>query len=168
MNEKQILSTVEIILTDYGMITLSDLKLFAVRFKKGQYGKFYDRLDGQMIIEALERYVNDRADEFEQHNLNAHKVLKKEESLHPYAPKVLEAIKDAIKPKDFGNPIEESKPVSRVSKFQLWANQFQNLLRKFNDPNEKITTININGTKFNRDQFYARKRINYEKKFLNK
>ena len=113
--------------------------------------------------------MGDRSDEFEQHNINAHQHQKKEEALQPYSPKVLEVIKEALRPKNFGKVIEEApQQVKRMSKFQLWANQFQNLLRKFHDPSEKLTTINIKGTKLNRDQFYARKKINYEQKYLKK
>lgn len=71
-NVKQSLSAIqlrmlaEMILKNYYYFKVADLKLFAEKFKLGLYGKVYDRIDGGVIMEALNQYNNERMNEAEQ------------------------------------------------------------------------------------------------------
>lgn len=60
MDTDQINQTADLIMQNYWILKPDDFKLFANNFKMGQYGKMYDRIDGAVIIEALEVYVSGR------------------------------------------------------------------------------------------------------------
>lgn len=70
-NVKQSLSSVqlrmlaEMILKNFYYFKVADLKLFSEKFKLGLYGKVYDRIDGGVIMEALNQYNDERMNEAE-------------------------------------------------------------------------------------------------------
>lgn len=70
-NVRQSLSAVqlrmlaEMILKNFYYFKVADLKLFADKFKLGLYGKVYDRIDGGVIMEALNQYNDERMNEAE-------------------------------------------------------------------------------------------------------
>lgn len=60
MSEAQIDETAEIIAVDYNNLNLADINLVFSTAKKGGYGQFYGRLDGQMILGWFDKYFNER------------------------------------------------------------------------------------------------------------
>lgn len=60
MSEGQIRETASFILEDYIYLTLADINLVFKRAKKSFYGKIYDRLDGQIILDWFSKYHNER------------------------------------------------------------------------------------------------------------
>lgn len=76
MNGYQIVQTAEMILSDYYFLKLSDIYFFFSEMKKGRYCKFYDSIDGSMIMAWMERYVNDRSNQAFEESLNKHYELK--------------------------------------------------------------------------------------------
>lgn len=56
----QVAATADLIIEEYYFLKPDDFKLCFNRAKKGYYGKVYDRIDGQVIFEWLNRYTNDR------------------------------------------------------------------------------------------------------------
>ena len=98
---------VEMILKQYYYLKISDLKLFAEKFKLGLYGKVYNRIDGGTIMDALKKYIDQRLEE------GAAYTRLKESQKHKKrgdfaALNVLEAI--ATKWKDV-TPEKKAKPV---------------------------------------------------------
>lgn len=75
-NTIQITQTTELILEDFKHLKIEDFKLFFNKIKKGHYGKLFNRLDGQVILEQLHVYCHERSLEAEQINFRTHSEQK--------------------------------------------------------------------------------------------
>ena len=78
MNASQIQQTVALIRETYPYLMIEDFKICFNDAKKGLYGKLYDRIDGQIILDWLDRYDNRRACAFQDYNDN--RAVKEPES----------------------------------------------------------------------------------------
>lgn len=58
----QIQMTTEMILGEFGNLTIADVNLIFRRAKMGEWGVFFGRLDGQMILSWCAQYLNERCD----------------------------------------------------------------------------------------------------------
>lgn len=66
MSDKQVAQTVLLIMKNFYYLKLpDDIKFCFEKMKMGAYGKTYDRIDGNIILECLNIYSNDRADSAE-------------------------------------------------------------------------------------------------------
>lgn len=77
MNDYQLAETVKLIMQQYYFLKLEDLKLCFDGMKCGRYldgGKLFDRLDGQIILLALQHYTEERIAIAEQLNADKHKL----------------------------------------------------------------------------------------------
>jgi len=81
MNHEQIIVTAGMIVDDYCMLKPDDLKLCFDNAKKGKYGKVYDRIDGQIIFEWLELYLEERAQAIETLRRNESQQHKKDSAI---------------------------------------------------------------------------------------
>lgn len=61
MTDMQTFETAMIVLQDYKYLTIADINLLFKRAKSGYYGKLYDRLDGQIILDWFRTYDQERA-----------------------------------------------------------------------------------------------------------
>lgn len=86
MSDTQIASTVNLILEDFSVFKPDDFILCFKRAKKGKYGKVYDRLDGQIILEWLAQYECERNAEIEDFRIIEKKRLEKNLSQKPDEP----------------------------------------------------------------------------------
>lgn len=68
MDERQVAQTVMLILEDHRHLTIEDFKVFFNNCKKGLYGTSYNRIDGQVILEWLGKYEDERAAAFVEQN----------------------------------------------------------------------------------------------------
>lgn len=64
INPGQIQTTVHMILQEFGNLTIADVNLIFRRAKMGEYGPFYGRLDGQMILSWFNQYLDERCEYF--------------------------------------------------------------------------------------------------------
>ena len=78
MNAEQVAQTAEIILYDYAYLKVEDFKLCFSKAKKGLYGKTYDRIDGQVILDFLNTYVEERIREADNQSYNDHLRAKRD------------------------------------------------------------------------------------------
>lgn len=76
MDSDQAKETAKLILKYYYFLKVADLVLFIEWFKLGRYGKTFDRIDGNVILIALEQYVNERIKYSQDKNDEAHKETK--------------------------------------------------------------------------------------------
>lgn len=60
MKDTQAAQTADLIIEEFYFLKPDDFKLCFTRAKKGYYGKVFDRIDGQVIFEWLNQYINDR------------------------------------------------------------------------------------------------------------
>ena len=72
MNAYQIEQTIQIIWEEYYDFAFADFRRCFNKAKKGFYGKIYDRLDGNIILEWLREYSQERESAFENYNQNRH------------------------------------------------------------------------------------------------
>lgn len=56
----QVQMTAQMILSEFGNLTIADVNLIFKRAKMGEYGEFYGRLDGQMILSWFGKYLDER------------------------------------------------------------------------------------------------------------
>lgn len=86
MNGAQIVSTVKLILSDENLRSMKpdDFNLCFKRMQSGFYGKAYDRIDGQIILDALYQYLHERVTECEEISHEGHlKVKNGTEDMEP-------------------------------------------------------------------------------------
>lgn len=53
---------IEVVTDNFGYLKLSELMLFFQQFKAGMYGRFYGSVDPMVITEALQQFLDFRAD----------------------------------------------------------------------------------------------------------
>ncbi|WP_257657672.1 hypothetical protein [Parapedobacter lycopersici] len=160
MDVSQKAQAVSMLIECHPYMTLADVKFFSFRFKRGDFGKQYDRLDTQVIMQAAEQYFSEKSEVVGEMSANTHYRAKKTEYNQPYHPSVVDAIKRAVGEKKVGEvkPVEEKK----LDIGQVWIRQFNNLHRKYGIETG-IRMIQIGSEKFDITGFLNRKASNYEK-----
>lgn len=159
MNPPQINQTAIYILQYFPHFNLADLKLFFDKMKLGHYGKFYDSVDGQLILSKMEEYSQDRMNEFEQLRLAKHREEINENPIgEGYHPKVVEAIKAAMGEKKIDAPIRiERVPTTAEVFTQRCIKQFDNLSTQFGVSGKAGRFIKIRNTVMDLNEFLNRK-----------
>ncbi len=150
MNPPQIKMTIDLILSDLELKNLKpeDFKVCFDGIKRGKYGKLYDRLDGQIIIESLYSYSNDKLSRIEQQTINNALELKKT-SKKEMLPEIVDVLKLAIKEIPAEENKKEPKKVNpRDPKITALFSEFEELHKK--------NGIDQNGSRF----------VKYNGKFL--
>jgi len=130
MSANQIMQTAVLILEDYSVYKIDYFVLCFNRAKKGQYGKVYDRIDGQIIFEWLAQFDYEYSAEIEAERRNESKRIEKqlqapieEESLTRMPDWFADSIKKMNEPK----PLEQ-KPIN-LTDDQILINGF---IQEFN------------------------------------
>ena len=80
MNDTQVALTVDLILEEYPYMQADDITLCFRRAMKGEYGKLYNRIDGQIIMGWLREYNKERCAAADNQSYNEHKAHLSEES----------------------------------------------------------------------------------------
>lgn len=83
MNDRQVAATIDLILEDYSVYKIDYFVLCFNRAKKGNYGKLYDRVDGQIILGWLAEFDLEYQQEVEQERWNEKKRIEKDTVLSP-------------------------------------------------------------------------------------
>ncbi len=60
MNDAQLLTTAEIVISEFPNITIADINYIFRQAKIGRMGEFYGRIDGQMILSWFNRHFDER------------------------------------------------------------------------------------------------------------
>lgn len=60
MGQDQLVQTIRLIIEDFYYFNIEDFKLCFDNAKRGKYGKVYDRIDGNVIYEWLQKYSEER------------------------------------------------------------------------------------------------------------
>lgn len=175
MGADQVKQTVGLILEDYKHLKPEDFKLCFNRFKKGHYGKLYDRLDGQIILDVLMRYDNERDSEIENIRSRENRELKKL-AAQPLLPagdvdddvfrRNIEKLKSdlaASKRLREENKREESKPKPNpIQEMHMgWIERF-NALYRLGPMGKGIKIINRYGRKLDLNAYLEHKQYQYE------
>lgn len=121
MNDHQVGQTINLIFDDIRLRNLKpdDFKLCFNRMKSGYYGKSYDRIDGQIILEALNHYTDERMNECENLSIKRHSEQLEDRDV-PVNPegqkKVLEILKESLKDAPMSNFIKEENKKRVIEK----------------------------------------------------
>lgn len=78
MTEGQVVNTVNLIREKYWMLKPDDFKLCFKRVMSGDFGKVYNRLDGHVIMEWLDKYVDERSVWFYDYQSADHRKISSE------------------------------------------------------------------------------------------
>ncbi|TDQ79554.1 hypothetical protein CLV99_0997 [Sphingobacterium yanglingense] len=178
MNASQIKQTSVLVLQYFPHLNLADFKVFFEKMKVGHFGKFYDSIDGQLILSKLEEYNQERMNTVESANLEAHKRFKKygydplakktkaeedEEKQRSDLPRMIEVMKSALGEK---KQIQEA-PKQTISTAkditQRWLRQFDNLFNgKFGKVVAGMRFLVFGEKRYNLETFMERKFNNLE------
>lgn len=159
MNASQISQTSIYLLQYFPHLNLADLRHFFDRMKLGHYGKFYDSVDGQLILSKMDEYNQERMDEFERVRLQQHRDEVKNNPIgEGYHPTVIEAIKVAVGER-------KTNPSENVKKEKIPANafhqrcigQFDNLYKKYGLSTSSGRFLKIGASIMSTEQFVNRK-----------
>jgi len=126
MNQQQVVITADLILQKFWYLRLSELKYCFTQAMTGAYGKVYDRIDGAVIFDWIEKYLEERKDAIIQKQTQKHEENKKDVSilsaLHDkgvvFTPKTVEETK-----------IEQKKTVEKSEREKL----IQKFFREFDE-----------------------------------
>jgi len=141
MDSEQMAETAELIQMRYSNMNLADFKLFFQKFKFGDYGTLFDRMDGSVILLALDKYKNSRMESAEHMSIKQAAEFKRQEK-EPINMETSQEYIDEIKALLSENKAKvnnlyqngkivsqiESKPLN-ISIEQRWMRQFNNLAR---------------------------------------
>lgn len=159
MNASQIEQTSKFILQYFPHFNLADMKVFFDKMKLGHYGKFYDSVDGQLILSKMEEYNQERMNEFENIQVLRHKEeIRKTPIGEGYHPDVIAALKKAVGEKKIASP--EPKSPRTLTDAELFMQralkQFDNLFIKFG-VNIGVRALKIGNTVLTVDVFIKHK-----------
>lgn len=129
MSAMQVIETAKMILEDYSILKPDDFVLFFNRAKKSHYGKVYDRMDGALIFEWLELFMNERCQEIESIRINEKKRLDKAEKENIKAVPMPDYVKQFINKKVVEKPKEVTllNQTEQQKQINGWMYEFDNL-----------------------------------------
>lgn len=159
MNASQISQTSIYLLQYFPHLNLADLRLFFDKMKLGHYGKFYDSVDGQLILSKMEEYSHERMNEHEKLRMAQHlEELKRNPIGEGYHPDVIEAIKNAMGEKKIVRNPKTERVLTPTEVFtQRCIRQFDNLFSKYGLPHKSGRFIKIGNTLMDYQKFMNRK-----------
>lgn len=67
LSSYQLRHTAELITAEFGFLSLAEFMLFARRFKSGNYGRFYGRIDPVLIMQTIRQFLTERNDAYAEH-----------------------------------------------------------------------------------------------------
>lgn len=79
MNDIQMAQTADLIFDEFYYLNIEDFKLCFNMAKSGKFGKVYDRIDGQVIMDWLSTYLNMRIETVVSGNEQKHASIKSQE-----------------------------------------------------------------------------------------
>jgi hypothetical protein len=141
MNDRQCAETVRLVLAEYYYLNMADFKLCFDRLKAGRYGRSYDRIDGQIILMALEEYTRGRLEAAEILSQEQHRQLQQGDTDELYYLRVTGMNGETRYIRDIGN--DEYTEVERTEATAFSYREAYDLKRGFGpemNPLMELTT----------------------------
>ena len=168
MSDTQTIETINLICQRFSYFKMTDFKLCFDRMKMGFYGKTYNRIDGQILFEALNSYDIERMEEAESINRIKHDEIKRgvidmSDANKEGQAKVAEILKSHVKHVE-----EETKKIQRPKPnidvmAQNWMRLFDKLHNKWGTSLLGTKYISRYGIKFNCSEFLEYKLKQYRR-----
>lgn len=157
MNEQQVVQVVKMISQRYYYLRPAELKYCFDKAKFGDYGKVYDRIDGAVIFEWIELYLEERENAIIQKNIEN---KKKEESNSESVLAVFLGKGIKFEPKKIEGEVVEKKKIERTEKDLIIQKAFKEFdeLHKTNEvPSKGVKLIKYEGEIYDSVEFAERK-----------
>lgn len=100
ITQAQAAETATLIIDQFGpRLVLADIILFIRKFKAGEYGKLFDRLDGGVIVDAMNDYLEEKTNEIDRKNYEEHQQTKTipGQEFAEWSPEIREQMSEAFK-----------------------------------------------------------------------
>lgn len=124
MNASQIANTVELILEAYGQYKFDDWKLCFKMAKLGKFGTVYDRIDGNVIFDWFDKYLEIRFSEFESTRAKENRLINESVKLDPLVP-MPEYVKELVSKKSVKKETERQLiQTDRQKVINKWLKEF--------------------------------------------
>lgn len=143
MGVEQLNQTTKLIISEYYFLKPDDFRFCFDRAMKGYYGKIYNRLDGAIIMEWLNKYIDERAEFAENESRERHEEQKKGVMLEGILPILKQVVSELSVNEKKVQQIEQKEP-SGNDVVQEWMKDFDKLYLKQGVDNG-IRMINYNG-----------------------
>lgn len=95
MNAAQIEMFIEDFIDDYSYESVADLKICLKNARKGMYGNHYQSIDGLTVMNWFKQYLDEKAQA--RSKRHRQEVKKEFAVIKDVNPKIIEALKDAVK-----------------------------------------------------------------------
>ena len=126
MNATQVTQTVDLILEEYCQYKFDDWKLCFKMAKLGKFGTVYDRIDGNVIFQWFDQYLEIRFNEFEAIRAKENRILNEPVKADPTP--MPDYIKELMVKKSVKNEIERSPVLSEQQVLiNSWIKEFDKL-----------------------------------------
>ncbi len=163
MNLEQIADAAKDIARLYYFMKPSELKYVLNKAKAGGYGKIYDRLDGPLILEWLNTYMEEREAACARHQEAKNLEYKKdinEAFEHEQMKEIYETIKkQPIMKKEKKTVKSKQQTISDVA--QSWLTEFDKLERKGSYSNSGGRFVKVGDKIMSQDEFFNHKLNEY-------
>lgn len=128
MGASQVHQTAELILEAYGQYKFDDWKLCFKMAKLGQFGTVYDRIDGNVIFDWFDKYLEIRFSEFETARAKENRMLNEPVKSDPtpmpdYIKELIEKKVVVKEPERQLNQTDEQKQINK------WISEFDDMWR---------------------------------------
>lgn len=120
MGVNQVESTIELIFEAYGQYKFDDWKLCFKMAKLGKFGTVYDRIDGNVIFDWFDKYLEIRFSEFESARAKENRILNESVQSDPLVPMP-----------DYVKELTEKKSVKKETERQLIQTDRQKVINEW-------------------------------------
>lgn len=152
INEPQCIQTVALILECYPDYTIEDFIRCFKNMKLGRYGKFFEGMDGNKILDCLEQYGVEKENEIIEFRKKQSEEAKS--SSKEINEALLPILKDVVKKLDASEKPKEQKPPRELTEseklFNGWFAEFDTLYyQQQDDKHRKVMRGSIRMVKYN-------------------
>lgn len=161
LNQNQGIQTVNLIVECFPDYTIEDFIRCFKNMKTGKYGKFFEGMDGGKIIDCLELYGIDQANEIielrrqesERHKQEGRELIQNDI--------ILGALKNAVQKLDANKkPVTENKPREKTESekmFQRWISNFDKIYQRQNPFGQGLKFVKRSGKMMDINEFLEHK-----------
>lgn len=172
MDDAQVMNTSRFILGEYSMLKLDHFAWCFDRAKKGKYGIVYDRIDGHVIFEWIEKFLHEFYEEAERDRINEKKKLAKAEKESDKAVPMPDKVKELLQSLKAKEPLKPAERLLNQSEQQRqinkWMYEFDELwMKQGADSGKRFVIQNIGLTEKEKAEEVDRINILFDKRTMN-
>lgn len=173
MGETQMAQTADLIIQEKPYLKPEDLKLCFNKAKMGKYGPIYDRIDGQIIFEWLNKHEDERMQYSESKSIIAHQTRERQQKDVPICEDVKSSLKELAKRlKDKERKEQQEKFAKRPKSvanraITMFFNQFNEAYNKLPLKEQKNPRFIFRSGKWMSEEDFLEHKLKRQNKLLN-